>query len=121
MTITTARRVLFIGLLLILPVPFYSGHWALLPVANEIPIALHLLIAELNSANGLLLLQGLSGILICWLLAFAYGFWSADWPFSIRGSITGLLVLTALIIFSSVEIYRSLETASQPLTFMQLY
>ncbi len=124
MTISTARWVLFIGLLLILPLPFYAGHWAILPTANELLIVLRFLLAEgaeFYGLNGLLLVQGLAGVFICWLLALLYGVSSSQWPSKIRGSIVGLSLLTALILFSSAEVYRSLESATLPLTFMQLY
>ena len=121
MTIIMARRVLLIGLLLILPIPFYLEHWAWLPVAKQLAIAMPLLLVEFNVSHLLLFLQGLSGILICWVLALGYTICSANWPAAIRSSMVGLMLLTSLIIFSSVKIYRSLESPSLSLSFMQIY
>jgi peptidoglycan/LPS O-acetylase OafA/YrhL len=128
MPITTTRRVLWISLLLLAPLPFYGQHWGWVPVARVLQIIAGMLSSELVfKADGeainllLLLLQALFWLCFLAGAAVVYGKWSRTWPDKIRGSIMGLLVFTALLIFSSVRIYSSLLAPPQHLTFLQLY
>ncbi|ARN75817.1 hypothetical protein [Oceanicoccus sagamiensis] len=119
MPVTTARWVLWIGLLVILPFPFFADNWVLLPIINLLK-ALLVFDIPLSSA-AVLLMQSCLGSWLCWLLALAYGHWSGSWPAKIRGSIVGLLLLSAIIILSSVDVYIPLTSGSERLTFLELY
>ena len=129
MTVTTARRVLWISLLLLIPLPFLLSHWGWVPAGRIVQVMLHGL-ASWIVGNGdnvawispLLVLQLLLWLLVLWCVAWAYGQWSANWPVKIRGSIMGLTVLILLIVFSSAPVYRSLLSAEPlPMSFLQVY
>jgi hypothetical protein len=125
MPVSTCRVVLWVALLIVLPVPVYLSHWGWVPVGRGIQamgywgqgvgqwqfVALSLFITQLIIWSAL-----------CWGVAVLYGVWSKNWPHKIRGSVMGLVVLSTLIVFSSVGVYRPLlPRLGSPLTFLQVY
>lgn len=118
MTIKLTRWVLWISLLVILPLPVYGQQWGFLPAAYVLFVVVIRGQWELANVAG----QALIWALILWVIAHIYGTWSARWEPKIRGSVMAITVFTLLIVVSSVEVFRPLETAnSQPLTLPWLY
>ena len=127
MSITNTRWVLFVALLVLLPLPFYNGELAWLPVLRVLFIV---------SAEGYLALTGHSAVLdgllmlsgfvllwtgILWLLVKAFLVWTRQWPATVRGSVMGLAVFSLLITLSSIPVYRRLGNPAQMVTFFQVY
>jgi hypothetical protein len=125
MTVKTAQWVFWVSLVLLLPMPFYDQHLAWLPCGS----VLKFIVGEFRESNSVsltgLLPQLVFGLLVCGCLAKVYGFFSAGWPSTIRGSVMSLLVFSCLIIFSSVPVYGSLSPSTHnesPLrTFLEIY
>jgi hypothetical protein len=125
----TTRWVFFISLVLILPLPFYHGEFALLPVARVffvVSAQCYFLLLEPGLASpigGTLLLAAgtLAWLLALWLTVNAYTIWTRLWPSTVRGSVMGLLVFSLLILLSSFPVYRPLMAAKDPITFLAVY
>lgn len=127
MNITHTRWVFFVALMVLLPLPFYNGELAWLPVLRVLFIV---------SAEGYLALTGHSAVLdgllmlsifvllwigILWLLVKAFLVWTMEWPATIRGSVMGLAVFSLLITLSTIPVYCQLGTPAQMVTFFQVY
>lgn len=129
MSPTTTRWVFFVSLLWLLPLPFYHGEIAWLPVARVFFIVTaeaYLLLlgsAPVNPVGANLLLAAGTGtwVVLLWMLVSAYIRWAKPWPSTVRGSVMGLLVFSLLILLSSVPAYRPLDLEQGPATFLQVY
>lgn len=116
MSKTTTLWVLWISLLLLLPLPILSeGGMATLPVA-------YLFQVSIKDWVLLELLQGALWALVLWLLAQGYIQLAGAWESKIRGSVMAIVVLSLLILFSSIPIYKNVPRhGGQLLTFQWLY
>ena len=129
MTITSTRWVFFIALMLLLPVPFYHGALALLPVFRVIFIITAQAYLYLSGVDPLYLLTDLVLLsaqvmfwgLCLWFIVRAYLFASRRWTASVRGSVMGLLVFSLLIILSSIPVYLSLDAEKPSISFLEVY
>lgn len=129
MNLTTTRWVFFVSLVLVMPLPFYHGELAWLPVARVFFIVTaqcYLLFLDAGLANpigGTLLLAAgaLIWLLVLWLAVNAYALWTKAWPSTVRGSVMGLMVFTLLILLSSFAVYRPLMAADGPIGFLEVY
>ena len=115
MDIATTRWVFWISLLILLPLPVFSTPWGWLPVA-------YLLLAFFRDGGALLLLYALVWGAGLWLLALGYCRWTRRWESRVRGSLMAISVLTMLVVFSSVPVYRPVAVlGDKPVTFQWLY
>ncbi len=129
MNSSVTRRVFFVALLLLIPLPFYHSIVVLLPAARIFLIAsaeIYLWLSDASIAMALgdsvsLSLQLLLWVGLLWLLASGYTRWAKDWPASVRGSVMGLLVFSLLIIFSSVPVYYPLGCSTAGVSFLSVY
>ena len=129
MSPTTTRWVFFIALLLLLPLPFYNGELAVLPVVRVFFIVTaqgYLMLSQQSfgsPVDGILLLglEVVGWVVLLWLVASAYIFYTKPWPSTVRGSVMGLLVFSLLILLSTFQAYRPLGMAQAPITFLQVY
>ena len=122
MPIKTAQRVLWVSLLIILPLPFYSQNLAWVPIGRIVQLLIRGVLPEAGLAAALLCAQAIIWSIVLWLMALLYGATTKAWPAKIRGSIMGLMVLTLLMLFSSMPIYYALAPPGQTaLTFLQVY
>ncbi|WP_101759405.1 hypothetical protein [Oceanicoccus sp. KOV_DT_Chl] len=113
MPVMTARWFLAVSLIVLLPMPFYFEGWYSSTV---------LFVMAFSTFSWLLVAQGIIAVLVIAGIAYAYGLLSAMWPAKIRGSIMGLAVLTALIVFSSLPIYHDLASRDgTTISFLELY
>ena len=125
----TTRWVFFISLLLLLPLPFYSGGIASLPVARVLFIVTaeaYLLL--LGQVSGFLLgdifllsLEVVGWVVVLWFAVSAYNTYTSSWPSAVGGSVMGLVVFTLLILLSTFPAYRQLGVEQAATTFLQVY
>lgn len=121
MSTVTARWVLWVSLLLLLPLPFFTEQLTLLPAGYWIrALARGLADTQTIALSMSLALQLLLALVTTAMLAYFYSLWSKHWPSKIRGSIMGLSIFSLLIIFASVPVYDSIEDSNK-LTFLQVY
>lgn len=119
MSVNMTRWVLWISLLVLLPLPVYNGlQWGFLPPAYIIYVIVIEGRWELANVGG----HALIWALILAALAHIYAHSAARWEAKIRGSVMAVTVFSLLIIFSSVPVYRPLDTQdNSTLTLPWLY
>ena len=115
MSIRTTHWVFWISLLLLIPLPVYGQSWGWLPVA-------YLILTAFYHFDVLYLLQALFWGALLWWLSRSYCRWTAHWEAKLRGSVMAIAVLSLLILFASIPVYRPVDRAGDSrLTFQWLY
>lgn len=122
MPVAVAFRVLFLFLVALLPMPCFWQDWGVLPPLRFLYLVYTELVSSgLTEVSLLALVLMLIHVLAAGLIAHAYSTFSRQWPSRIRGSVLGISVLSLLIVFSSMAIYRLPLDAAPNMTFLQLY
>jgi|GEM_PF-3798278 len=131
MPVNTARWVLWVSLVVLLPLPLYIVEWGLLPLGAVLKSLTTDHLQQLSDVSFFerlaIFCQCLIGILFEGWLAWSAGYCSRHWQDKIRGSVIGITVLGTLMVFSSVGIYsnqlspRPEHHALARLSFLQVY
>lgn len=115
MDIVTTRWVFWISLCFLMPMPVFGTPWSWLPVA-------YLLLAFFRDGGALLLLYAAIWGAVLWLPVLGYCHWTRHWEPRVRGSVMAISVLTMLVMFSSIPVYRPLALlGDKPVAFQWLY
>lgn len=115
MTVTVARRVLWVALAVILPLPLVLSQSGVIPL-------LGLLINIWHEPSVLAIIELVAGLALVSAITWLFGHISSPWPQKIRGSILGISLLTMLILFASVPVYSvNADGQITAHTFMTLY
>jgi ABC-type transporter Mla maintaining outer membrane lipid asymmetry permease subunit MlaE len=131
MPVSTARWVLWVSLLILLPFPFHIHYWGLLPLGAVLKSLLSGYLEQLYNVSSLeqafIVAQCLVATLITALISWVYGYYSSNWQEKIRGSVMSIVVFSALIIFSTMAVYSNQLIASSAdnrpgqVTFLRVY